>query len=315
LLSRDELQKLYTAFTPDGMTTVSEENQPLERAIRERRPVEAELLLKGHGLPWEGILVRVKAAAVFDNGGEFIGGVSVFQDITERQRLVRQRDALAGLIAHDLKNHLAAESAVAELLLDEFPDKLPEDVLHLLGELKKSNDHYSNLAQSLLEMFKSQAYEQNALSEDLDIKSLLESSLALNLLLAAQKNVNVVLDVPKAVPHIKGIRSAWRHAFHNLMQNAIEASEQGASVEVNVSEDDTGWVVSVTDHGKGMSESEVNKIFIPIKDKTSKPKSSTSSGFGLYLCRMLVEGQGGSISCSSTENKGTTFTVRLPFEE
>src|SRR5262249_3188230 len=118
-LSRDELQKLYTAFTPDGLTTISEDNQPLERSIRERRPVEAELLLKGQGLPWDGLMVRVKAAAIFDDKGEFIGGVSVFHDISERQRLLRQRDTLAGLITHDLKNHLAAESAVAELLMDE----------------------------------------------------------------------------------------------------------------------------------------------------------------------------------------------------
>jgi signal transduction histidine kinase len=61
-----------------------------------------------------------------------------------------------------------------------------------------------------------------------------------------------------------------------------------------------------------MSPEKVRKIFDPARVAASAPLAVRSTGFGLYLTRLLVESHGGKISCRSEEGKGTTLTVELP---
>lgn len=94
----------------------------------------------------------------------------------------------------------------------------------------------------------------------------------------------------------------------NLLINALEATKNGAPIEIVCEQQEGSAVVRVTDSGCGMSSEFIaEKLFKPFE--TTKPHGF---GIGLYQCRQIVESHGGSISVESTVGQGTTFTLSLP---
>lgn len=312
LKSRDQLFEQYTFYKADGKTEYLKEEEPIRVAFKESRPVEAEGVIKGGNLPPDGIFVRVNAAPVIGEDDNLLGGVTVFHDISERVRILRQRDTLAAILAHDLKNHLAAEDTIIQILIERYSNQMKDDDLELLHVLKKSNLLYMDLSQTLLEVYRTDLCQDTAKLVDIDVSAALNAAIAMNELTASRKGIKLECHVEEDVPLVKGIVSAWRQALHNLIQNAVSASSEGQCVGVAASIDGNNVSISVSDKGRGMSAEEVSSIFDPARPLEKLPKSTVSSGFGLYLCRFLIEAQGGQIICISDPDEGTTFLVEYP---
>ncbi|MCX6649001.1 MAG: sensor histidine kinase [Candidatus Bathyarchaeota archaeon] len=96
-----------------------------------------------------------------------------------------------------------------------------------------------------------------------------------------------------------------KRALANIVDNAVEAMPGGGTLKVEVSKDKNEIVIKVSDTGVGIPESAKGMIFKPFY--TTKPH-----GLGLFYSKDIIEAHGGKIDYSSTEEKGTTFTVKLP---
>lgn len=310
-MTRDEMRKSFRAYRKNTLKQVLAGEEPLVIAMKEKRVVTEELLVKGDLFPPEGLWVQITAAPVINEDGEILGGVSVFQNIHERTILQRQRDAVVSLLTHDFKNHFAAEYTVVELLKRDFLEKANDSERELLLELQKSSQHYADLGITLLEIFRADVAEQAKLKVDINLQEVLSAAMQLNSLNSARQKVSLDLVVPDGLPVMKGIVSAWRQVFHNLIQNGIEASSEGQTVTIKAEDNSQGGVrVIIEDNGIGMSQEQCDKIFDANKTEMLR-KSAYSSGFGLYLCRFLIEAQGGLISCTSKEGQGTKFVVEM----
>jgi signal transduction histidine kinase len=97
----------------------------------------------------------------------------------------------------------------------------------------------------------------------------------------------------------------------NLLDNAIDASPEGANITVDVQQVNGAIEVAVKDEGEGIAESELEKIFNPFY--TTK-KQGEGSGMGLDLSKKIIESHQGSISVKS-EPGSTEFKVIIPIEE
>ena len=96
----------------------------------------------------------------------------------------------------------------------------------------------------------------------------------------------------------------------NLLDNALKSSPPDTAVEISVSTSGGGVEVAVRDHGPGLSDSELARVFEKfVRGRTSTP---TGTGLGLYICRQLVEAQGGSIRAERGEDGGARFVFTLP---
>ena len=100
------------------------------------------------------------------------------------------------------------------------------------------------------------------------------------------------------------------HVFHNLLLNAIQASQSGGSVEVRTRPEGEEAVVEIQDHGCGMDESQLARIFEPFFTTKAVGRGP---GLGLAICYGIVRGHGGRIEVDSHPGVGSTFRVRLPF--
>ncbi len=313
-LARPELRNNFKFFKNDGTKALPPEEEPIVVALRTGKPYEMEGYVTGASLPPEGVWIRAHAAPLLGEEDIAIGGVTVFHNITQRVRLQKQRDYLAALIAHDIKNHLAAETSFLDLLVGLFPDNFDERMVSFISELKQSSKHFVGIANSLLELSRCQFFDTDAYGQSIDLKVVLESIVDMNRLIATDRNVALAVSVCGSVPDVCGIPAVLQQAFHNIVLNAVEVSDSGTSVNIVISchEDLPFASVTICDQGPGMTPDEVAILFDPARVASHRRSRTDSTGFGLYLSAMLIEGQGGRIFCSSEVGKGTSVRIDVP---
>ncbi len=209
-------------------------------------------------------------------------------------------------IAHDI---LGPISQVKLFLATLEKKSLSEDSSGLIAEIKNSVAKVSAIA--------SQVKSLNSSAEDAEPLNLTNAVLSETAKLAqlprlTSKNIKVRPNISTADTVFSRITDTEvSRILQNLMQNSADASEIGASIEVNLSLKQGFAVLRVKDSGGGIPESIQEKIFEP--DYTSK--SSTGTGLGLFIVRHIVEQRDGTIEVKSEVGLGTTVSIRLPIVE
>jgi two-component system nitrogen regulation sensor histidine kinase GlnL len=122
-----------------------------------------------------------------------------------------------------------------------------------------------------------------------------------------------------SLPQVRGDEAKLLQVFLNIIKNALESMKKGGRIEVSTypskeSVREGGrtkrWaMISIRDTGKGISEGDLKKIFIPFY---TRKKNGT--GIGLALSKKIIKDHGGLIKVRSQEGKGTIFFIYIPFE-
>jgi signal transduction histidine kinase len=99
-----------------------------------------------------------------------------------------------------------------------------------------------------------------------------------------------------------------KRVFVNLIKNAIDAMPKGGRLTINGEVNDN-FEISFNDTGTGISDEILPKLFSPLF--TTKAKGM---GFGLAICKRIIESHGGTIAVKTARDKGTTFIVTLPID-
>ena len=97
----------------------------------------------------------------------------------------------------------------------------------------------------------------------------------------------------------------------NLVRNAVQATAENGTITVIISANDSRALLDITDNGCGIPPEQQDLIWQPF----FTTKGETGTGLGLDICRRIIEGHHGRISCRSEVGVGTTFTIELPLEE
>ena len=100
--------------------------------------------------------------------------------------------------------------------------------------------------------------------------------------------------------------------IRNLTMNAIKFTKHNGTVTLSATQDDKHTYVSIADNGVGMTQEQLDKLFIITPDNhTYGTDGETGTGLGLLLCNEFVKANNGTITVSSEKSKGSTFTVTL----
>jgi signal transduction histidine kinase len=118
---------------------------------------------------------------------------------------------------------------------------------------------------------------------------------------------------------VRGNPAHLRQVLNNLIDNAVKYTSVGGNVIVNllVHKTDQQAELRVSDTGQGISDEEQRHIFerfYRAEATRSRAGGPKGAGLGLSICQSVVNNHGGSITCTSEANVGTTFTVLLPIE-
>ena len=275
------------------------------------------------------------SSAIKNRKGLRIGIVCVIQDITELnrmkdrleqysvhlERLVKERTSqleeaqaqvvkserlaaigeLAGMVGHDLRNPLAGIRNATYYLKKKGTTCPESQAKEMLETIEKAIDHSNKIIDDLLYYSREMRLE---LSE-CEPRKLVEEATRMIQVPDRIQIVNKVLEETK----VKVDTYKIMRVFINLIKNAIDAMPEKGMVEIESCIAKGNLEISFADTGLGIPPETLPKLFAPLF--TTKAQGM---GFGLAICKRIVEAHGGTILVKSEVNKGTTFTVTLPIK-
>jgi signal transduction histidine kinase len=169
-----------------------------------------------------------------------------------------------------------------------------------------------SLVDSLLVLAKADAGRLTLDRHNVDLASIVDDCVAMVAPLAQERHVTLDRELQDVEVYADANKIA--QVVTNLLSNAIRYNRASdGSVHVSVTPDGENALLEVTDTGMGIpvaSQPHLFERFYRVDD--ARTREQGGSGLGLAICRSIVEAHGGSISFTSQENVGTTFSVRLP---
>jgi len=210
----------------------------------------------------------------------------------------------AAMVGHDLRNPLQVIVGSIDLIkkrLNKRGDSSDErEIEKWVDKIDAQTDYMNKIVSDL------QDYSRNIkpTREEADLEALMGDVVS-SVDIPGDVDVSIVLD--EGLPDISVDETLMKRLFTNLILNAVQAMPDGGSLSIRGSLQGDDVVISVEDTGVGIREENLDEIFKPLF--TSKAKGT---GFGLPVCKRIVDAHGGTISVESEEGVGSTFTVKLP---
>jgi signal transduction histidine kinase/putative methionine-R-sulfoxide reductase with GAF domain len=208
---------------------------------------------------------------------------------------------LAGMVGHDLRNPLTGIAGATYYLKAKLCEKANAKEKEMFETIEKAITYSNKIIDDLLE------YSREIRLDLLETepKSLLTE--ALSLIKVPEKIL--VSDLTQKEPHVKADEDKMRRVFVNIIKNAFDAMPDGGTLTIESKIRGGNVVFTFADTGTGMSKEVLDKIWSPLF--TTKARGM---GFGLPICKRIVEAHGGKIEVASEIGKGSTFTITLPIE-
>lgn len=252
------------------------------------------------------------------------GRVVVLVDVTEaehaREELRRSRalstvGQITAQVAHELYNPIGAVKLNIELLEMQMTGA-DEDLKHTVARLKRGTEHLSTIVMDLRYLTRARDPER----KPTNLNSLLEEVVELASDRLERSRTVIARHFSANLPPGNCDPQQLRKVFLNLLINAVEASPASSEVELHthfiapgalaINDLDTrhgALAVSVVDHGSGMSEETMRRLF-----EAFYTTKRNGTGLGMMITQEIVKKHGGKIEVESEEGKGTKVSVYLP---
>ena len=245
--------------------------------------------------------------------------VAIILDISQRKKIEEQLECaqkqlfqsqkleslgtLAGGIAHDFNNILAIIEGNTELALDDAQEG-SEQSEHLHNILTASAKAVS-LIKQILAFGRSEVAAFSAINL---VDVIAEALHLVRPLIPA--NIEITQNIAASHPVIRGDKTQIHQIFTNIINNAVQAMEQGGGlISIAIEDDDEYVSMSIADTGSGIPLGDQANIFDPFFTSKALGKGT---GLGLSVAHQLVEHHKGSISLKSSSTAGSHFVINIP---
>ncbi|EJR80225.1 hypothetical protein IKA_05657 [Bacillus cereus VD169] len=210
-------------------------------------------------------------------------------------------------ISHELRTPLTGIKGWSETLatVECLTDKeIKQGMSIITGE----TDRLIHLVENLLDFSKLELDYQDLCKESFLLQDLLNESIWQLATKATQREIEIVTELEEV--ELIADRARLKQVFLNLIDNAIKYSDNKGKIEVSLLKQEQ-IIISISDRGIGIAEEHlpyINESFYQVNNKSS------GSGMGLAIVKKIVELHNGLIEIDSEKGKGTTVTIKLPFD-
>jgi two-component system, sporulation sensor kinase E len=249
---------------------------------------------------------------------EQVGYAIIMRDITESRRTAEKTieserlnalTLLAAGVAHELGNplnslniHLQLMERQARKLKGKAGDELQYSIEICRGEI--------NRLDSIVTQFLRAIRPSRPQLQPENINAIVEEAVRFFSAEIEARDIVVETELRSDLPLLQLDRNQMKQAFYNVIKNSFEAMKRRGILLIRTDMDESHVRVSFIDTGGGMSAETLSHVFEPYY--TTK---ESGSGLGLLIVRRIVREHGGELAIESTEGKGLTLTIRLPFKE
>jgi two-component system NtrC family sensor kinase len=233
------------------------------------------------------------------------------RQLQESQALLVQQEKqaafglLAAGIAHEVGNPLAAISSLVQMLNRRPNDEYTRERLQMV------DDQLRRIQRTLRELvdFSRPATSLQSLC---DVQQVIDAALNIAKYYKRMKGKRIVTRYAPDMPLIRAVRDQLVQVFLNLVLTALDATDEGGTIEITTTRTDVGLRIEIRDDGHGIDPAHQAQVFKPYF--TTK---DTGTGLGLFVCRRIMEQSGGTIDLVESTSSGTVFavTVRCPAVE
>jgi signal transduction histidine kinase len=240
-----------------------------------------------------------------------VGRVAIVRDVSRQVEVERAKDAMLGVVSHEMRTPLAAIIGFAEIIA------LRNDMATTFAERIRVNaQRLTYMVNDLLDHAQMQSGALKMRSEPFSPSSLL--LLVKNLLsgLAEQKSLKLTTYVDPALPElIVGDSNRLQQILVNLMGNSIKFTEYG-EIRISCKSLSNEWQIIVQDTGIGIPAERLPDIFEPFRRGSDyATRNHQGAGLGLSIVKKLVILMEGRVEVQSTVAQGSVFTITLPLKK
>ena len=247
---------------------------------------------------------------------EEVGHVIILRDITESRRTAQQTieserlnalRLLAAGVAHEIGNPLNSLHIHLQLM-ERSVQKLRDDEK---AELEQSIDvarSEVNRLDSIVTQFLKAIRPSRPQLRPENVNTIVEEAVRFFAPELQDREILVEQELRSDLPLLQLDRDQMKQAFYNVIKNSVEAMHRHGTLRIRTDLADTHVIVRFVDTGGGMSAENLGRVFEPYF--TTK---ASGSGLGLLIVRRIVREHGGELSIESSEGRGVTLTIRLPF--
>lgn len=213
-----------------------------------------------------------------------------------------------GILSHDLRNPVMAQQQLLQMLYTNYASYKPEEAHKLIGQLLAGSDNQLALLRNLQEIVQLDRQVRYFCVHQLDLAAVLRDTIPDVQSAALLKDITIDLHAERML--VETDREMIRTVLRNLLSNAIKFSPRGSTIEVGTIAPAAFYV---RDHGVGMTRMQIRCILTDQKQLESSvgTDGESGTGYGLILCRELINLCHCKMDIQSVEGEGTTFTIDL----
>jgi two-component system phosphate regulon sensor histidine kinase PhoR len=278
-------------------------------ALSSEEPVEKDLVLYGEAER----IVRAHGTPLRDAEGKREGVLIVLNDVTHLAKLENIRKDFVANVSHEIKTPITAIKGFVETL-QEGQSQDPEDVRRFLGIVHRHVDRLEAIVEDLLTLsrIEKEAETEEITLEEHSVRKVLVKAVQACENKAQVKKIHLELECSE---DLKGRINPplLEQAVVNLIDNAINYSEEGKSVTIRAQENAQEILIQVEDQGSGIERRHLERIFERFyRVDKSRSRKLGGTGLGLSIVKHILEAHGGRVSVESQPGRGSTFTLHLP---
>jgi PAS domain S-box-containing protein len=245
-----------------------------------------------------------------------VGHAMILRDITASRRSTEQTieserlnalTLLAAGVAHEIGNPLNSLHIHLQLMerkVRELDEKLQADLQESIDVARAEIARLDSIVSQFLRAIrpsKPQLHPEN-------VNAIVDEAVRFFAPEIQDRELVVEQELRSDLPPLQLDRDQMKQAFYNVIKNSFEAMKRRGVLHIRTDRDDTHVLISFADTGTGMSAENLSRVFEPYF--TTK---SSGTGLGLLIVRRIVREHGGELSVESSEGKGLSLTIRLPY--
>ena len=287
-----------------GSALLSTELAELVRQVRRDGQIrETELVMARAGVPARHVTARIAPLS-----SRLV--LALVEDRTRERRVEAVRRDFVANVSHELKTPVGAIRVLADAVAEASDD--PTAVKRFASRMLTESDRLIQLVQQIIELSRLQGDEPLEAPVAVDVDEVVSAAVDTVEVDAHGKGITVVTGGTRGL-YVFGNEDQVAAAVTNLVSNAVAYSDPGSSVSVTAKADGGAVEISVVDHGVGIPQDELDRIFERFyRVDPARHRSTGGTGLGLSIVKHVAATHGGEVRVWSVEGQGSTFTLTLP---
>jgi PAS domain S-box-containing protein len=255
--------------------------------------------------------LREDSSPLYDKAGELIGRLFAYHDLSWEKTIDQMKSEFISVASHELRTPMTSIKGAVDLILGGAVGEVSPEAQELLEVAHSACDRMIRLINNILDLSKIEAGQIKLSLELIDLTEVVERSLRSMNALAAQAEITFKPVFPSGLPPVEADKDRIEQVITNLLSNAIKFSPTKGEIEISLSADNEWVRCSISDHGCGIAERDLSRIFGKFQ-QAGQPQRGAGTGLGLAITYALVTEHKGKIWVDSQVGKGSCFVFSLP---